>query len=74
MPQPKNPNFQALWIRLLSLAQEMGDNRLKATLENHREKPEYICRKFGVVTESDVLRIRNDLTSKSRFSRKSGSD
>jgi hypothetical protein len=67
---PNNPDFLTLWNRLLSVAQETGDNRLKATLENHRDKPEYICRKYGVVGETDVERIKTGIISKSRYSRK----
>lgn len=67
---PNNPDFLALWTRLLSVAQETGDSRLKATLENHRDKPEYICRKYGVVGESDVTRIKTGIMSKSKYSRK----
>lgn len=53
------PNFQALWVRLAHIAEEVGDSRLRAVLKNHEDRREYICRKLGVVTEADVQRIRS---------------
>ncbi len=55
---PAKPNFQALWTRLASVAEEVGDSRLHALLKNHEDRREYICRRLGVVTEADVQRIR----------------
>jgi len=51
-------NFSALWDRLINVANETNDARLKAILQNHATKKEYICRKLGVVSEMDVQRIK----------------
>ncbi len=50
-------NFARLWERLKQEAELRGDIRMKAVLLNHEKKKEYICRKLGVVTESDVNRV-----------------
>jgi len=54
-------NFSRLWERLSQEAERSGNTRLKSVLLNHERKKEYICRKLGVVTESDVNRIVSEV-------------
>lgn len=46
------------------MAEEAGDERLKATLVNHEGRREYICRKLGVVSDGDVRRLRSRLEAR----------
>lgn len=55
------PNFEALWTMLLSAAVQGGNDRFTATIKNHSERKEYICRKLGVVCAVDVARIGQKL-------------
>jgi hypothetical protein len=56
-----NPNFNALWIQFLDMTKKTNNIRLKSVLENHRNRPEYICRKFGVISGADIVRIQNKI-------------
>lgn len=53
----RTANFGALWIRLMSIASKVGDDRMKAALMNHENKKERICRRLGVISEADVQRM-----------------
>ena len=54
--QPK-VNWDDLFSRLNEVYTMYGQNRQKAVLNNHKNKKEMICRKLGVVSESDIVRI-----------------
>lgn len=56
----KKPDFRQLWDKLVAAAQEVGDSRIRATLLNHSTQKEYICRKLGVICESDISRVRRN--------------
>lgn len=58
MKSEKRHNFQQNWDRLLVLAQQQSDKKLLTLLQNHAENKEYICRKLGVLTETDIARLR----------------
>lgn len=57
-------NFKALWTQTLNMAKDTGDIRIISVLENHKEKPEKICRKLGIVCNADILRIKAKIESK----------
>lgn len=53
-------DFRQLWDKLMAAAQEAGDSRIRAALLNHSSQKEYICRKLGVICESDISRVRRN--------------
>jgi hypothetical protein len=55
------PNFQALWLRLRTVYSSAGKHRNVAVLDNHKNRKEIICRKFGVVCDADINRIAESL-------------
>ena len=55
-----NVDFKALWEKLVAAAQTAGDVRMKAALLNHASQKEYICRRLGVVCESDISRVSRE--------------
>ena len=46
---------------LVGEADKNKNDRFKAILANHASRPEYICRKLGVVCSADVDRISKKL-------------
>lgn len=60
----KNINFIQLWERLKNEAEICGDEGMRSVLMNHERRKEYICRKLGVISETDVKRISTDLKLK----------
>ncbi len=56
----KPPDFNALWTAMLASAEARGDKRTAAALRNHESRKETICRKMGIVSTADVVRITSD--------------
>jgi hypothetical protein len=61
-----NLNFKNLWRRMVLLAEEHGDERLRSTLMNHENRQEYICRKYGVVSDADLTRIKVGIANRKK--------
>ena len=62
----KKIDFSLLYRHLLAEAKSSGSMRLKNTLDNNESRKEYICRKLGVVSPADVVRISATLKSKKK--------
>ena len=63
----KKTDFSLLYRHLLAEAKSSGNVRLKNTLDNNESRKEYICRKLGVVTPADVVRISANLKTKKKI-------
>lgn len=57
-------NFKALWTLMVGVAENVNNERMKATLLNHANKKEYICRKLGIISSADVKRFQDTLQYK----------
>lgn len=51
-------NFVQMWDRMRLMAVQSGNQELLALLDNHTTRKEYICRKLGVLTPTDVERLK----------------
>jgi hypothetical protein len=58
------PNFKTLWTQAMTTAKDTGDSRVISVLENHKENPERICRKLGIICNADILRLKKTIESK----------
>jgi hypothetical protein len=63
--------FSRLWGIALNMAISSGHERLRSTLVNHSNMKERVCRKLGIVSESDINRIIKQFKRRS-FSKKAG--
>jgi hypothetical protein len=52
------PDFTSLWNLLVAASKTSGNERLQSTLMNHSSKKEYICRKLGVISGTDINRYK----------------
>jgi hypothetical protein len=55
------PNWDLLFHRLSEVYIAAGQKRKKSVLDNHTDKKERICRRLGVISEADIVRISNQL-------------
>lgn len=62
----KDSNWNELWNNLKYIFELGGDNRVLAVLNNHKNYKEKICRKFGVVCNSDIYRIQKEVKNEKR--------
>ncbi len=62
----KNVNFSQLWERLRYEAENCGNERFKAVLMNHDKKREYICRKLGIISDTDITRMTDKIRAKGK--------
>lgn len=66
----KKPNtrsdFKSLWTKLRNAYLLAGKSRDVALLDNYKHNQEYICKKLGVVCDSDLIRISNKLKSENQ--------
>ena len=51
------PNFGKLWSAVVSELERVGNDRLRSTFLNHSTKKEYICRKYGIISATDIMRV-----------------
>lgn len=51
------PDFRRLWGRLRSVYTEYGEIRKLSVLDNHTGNKSGICKRLGVICDSDVNRI-----------------
>jgi hypothetical protein len=58
------PNFKNLWTQAMAMANGLGDTKTVAVLANHKENPERICRKLGIVCPADIERIKSSSSTK----------
>jgi len=49
---------------MVGVAENVNNERMKATLLNHANKKEYICRKLGIISSADVKRFQDTLQYK----------
>lgn len=63
--QPRQ-DFRKLWERLRSVYVAADKPRMVAVLDNHQDRKEAICRKFGVICDMDVNRISKQLSTRYR--------
>jgi hypothetical protein len=58
------PNFKNLWTQAMQMAKGLNDTRTVSVLANHKENPERICRKLGIVCQADIVRMKTLAESK----------
>jgi len=58
------PNFGRLWSAMVSESERVGNDRLRSAFLNHSTKKEYICRKYGIVSATDVVRVISKIESR----------
>ena len=54
-------DWNALYRRLENIYTLSGRDIQKAVLQNHANRKATICRRLGVVSEADIIRIANKL-------------
>lgn len=55
------PDFNKLWGLFLNEMKRISNDNYKIILLNNENNKERICRKLGVVSEQDILRIVKNL-------------
>jgi hypothetical protein len=58
------PNFKSLWTQAIAMAKGLNDTRTVSVLTNHKENPERICRKLGIVSPADIERMKTLASTK----------
>lgn len=48
----------------MQMAKGLNDTRTVSVLANHKENPERICRKLGIVCQADIVRMKTLAESK----------
>ena len=59
-----SPDFNKLWYMMLHEMHRISNSRYKALLMNHEAKKERICRKLGIVSAKDVIRLTKTIEQK----------
>lgn len=57
-------DFNALWNATISELKTIDQPRLESVFQNFKSNPEYVCRKYGIVSVQDIERLRNKLKNK----------
>jgi len=58
-------NFISLYNNLLQITNEKG-TRLNSVVINHQDNKEKICRKFGVVSSKDLVRLEKSIQKRNQ--------
>ncbi len=61
-PRKRPPDWGKLHASLGHAYSAAGAVRMKAVVDNQSDKKESICRRLGVVSSADVVRIASGLT------------
>ena len=64
------PDFQVLWNLMVSETTRVGDVRTRAAFVNHEMRKEYVCRRYGIVSANDVIRMVSKLEKRSGMRRR----